>query len=62
MAHKLSCEISVKNFLKPKDDMQSEPYPMTDFNLFMDGSCHKGKASNLAGYAVVRHNAETDDF
>lgn len=42
--------------------MQLERYPITDLNLFGDGSCYSGEMGNLAGHAVVRYNTETDDF
>lgn len=36
------CEVSVNNFLKPRDDLQSELYSIIELNYFLDSSCCRG--------------------
>ena len=56
------CELLTANFLKPRQDLYTEPLIDNDLILFVDGSCYRGPKSNLAGFAVAKYRPETDDF
>ena len=47
------CVTQVQRDSKLRDKLYSEPLETPDWELFTDGSSHKGETANRAGYAVV---------
>ena len=48
-----NCVTQVQRDSKLRDKLYSEPIETPDWDLFTDGSSHKGEAGNRAGYAVI---------